>query len=173
MQCLRMRVGEHPSDFVFRARKIVSALRQLGEPYSDLALCTHVLQGLTSDYHQQKMVQEALIQHDDSVNKLETTLCRAYVRMSAKRSSPPVTQPKETPLSYRHRTTAHLAATPPASRGTSPGPGNRAPVPAVQVRNRGSNDFVCHFCGERGHFMKDCPKYVPKVLDLGKSRLGD
>lgn len=166
MSALRMKVAEHPSDYVYRARKIVASLRGLGEPYTDLALCTHILHGLTADYQQHKLVQEALIQHDDSVNKLETTLVRAHSTMASRRALP--TTNREAPTSFRPRgavASTHAVQTPPGSRGASPAPSDRrGSIPAVQQRNRGMSDFTCHYCGERGHFMKNCPQYTPKTV---------
>jgi Reverse transcriptase (RNA-dependent DNA polymerase)/gag-polypeptide of LTR copia-type/GAG-pre-integrase domain len=181
LSSLRMKQGEHPSDYVFRARKIVSTLRQLGEPVTDLGVCTHLLAGLTTEYQQHRLVQEALIQHDDNITKLEVTLCRAHTNIALNRRAPS-DKPREVPTTFRPRNvSANVVSTPPGSRGVSPSPASRngpTTVPAVQNRNRGLENVTCFYCGEKGHFMKYCPQYTAKTphqahaIDTGEPMKG-
>jgi hypothetical protein len=81
----KMHVNEKPSAYVLRARKIANTIKSLGHEFSDLSLCSMILNGLPPEYDIHKQVQQSIIVSNPDVNMLQHSLELAYMQNTAKK----------------------------------------------------------------------------------------
>ena len=176
---LRMKSGENPSKYVARAVSIVNAMRNLGEPYSTLALANTILEGLTPEYERDaETLAPGMAKHAD-IYLIENTLLVRYHKLQKKKLSSESARPSRSqapsPRPFLPRLKvgeANAAMSPGGSAGNTPKAGNSPKGPFVAQQTKGrlnsGSDDNCYYCGQQGHIKPHCLKRLfDEAVDKG------
>jgi hypothetical protein len=168
VKMFKMRVGEKPSAYVLRARKIANTMRSLGGNFDDISLCSMILSGLTEEYEYDRRQQRSACYRDPDVYQLQHVLELSYLEMQSRK-----TQYPNTPKPFRNQG----GGSQPTNKGNQGVPGasgsNHAEVPKDSkgggagagrpaFQQTGRPVIICHHCNEVGHIRPMCPKLQGK-----------
>jgi hypothetical protein len=163
----KMHVNEKPSAHVLRARKIANTIKSLGHEFSDLSLCSMILNGLPPEYDIHKQVQQSIIVSNPDVNMLQHSLELAYMQNTAKKTTlmpkPSYQRPPHVPGHGKNNTNA--PSTHNVDTVTKHGGGGQSGKTAFQQKGRPQP--FCRYCKQDGHAIEACPKLKDKRVNFG------
>jgi hypothetical protein len=167
----KMLANEKPSAYVLRARRIANTIKSLGHEFSDLSLCTMLLNGLPEEYAIHKQVQQSIIVSNPDVNLLQHSLELAYMQIVSKRvqhapAKPETSEYKPSPSQgYIKAKTPDTPSSNNVEKGSNQGGGEQNGKAAFQQIGRPLP--YCVYCKQQGHNIESCPKLEKKKVSFG------
>ena len=162
----KMYIREKPSSYVLRARKIANTIKSLGHEFSDLSLCTMLLNGLPEEYNIHKQVQQSIIVSNPDVNMLQHSLELAYMQIQTPPPKNNTFNQKPSPgkgynPKYKTPNSPNSNA---VEKGVNHGGGGQSGKTAFQQIGRPLP--FCRYCKQDGHSIETCPKLEGKRVSF-------
>ena len=169
LACCKMATGSSVSVHVLKMKGYVDQLERLGFPISQELATDFILNSLTSSYDSFVL--------NYNMNNMEKSIMELHGMLKTAESNMSKAKPTAAVLSIREGGIQKKRTTTPKGKGKEKvGTPNTVSKPKPKAAGQSSSSKVqkatdpqektCYHCGAKGHWRRDCPKYLKELKEL-------